>query len=407
MVKLQRKPITSYLGMFMDRNLDVLLIDSDENSRSVIKSYLSEINGVGISAEFSDFERGFSLAAESGKCAVIVDISENLERTVSDIKDLKTKNKEALVIALSNRASADIIIKAMRAGAKEFIAKPVIKSEFQEVFKNIIKDLDSTESTDSCKIISTFSNKGGIGKTSIAVNLAVELAQISKEKVALIDLNLQLGDVATFLDLTPPFAMDYVADNINNLDQDELLKAMTRYKNTSLYVIADPLNIDKSKDITAEQIKCILTALKKTFSYIVIDIGTNIDSKTIAALDSSDLILLIAIVNLPAIRSTQRCMELFDKLGYSQEKIKLVLNRYMENEDIKTSDIEEVVKQKVYWKIPNNYLTMMSAINKGVPVNEINPDANVALNYKEFASKVSDYLITQKLNKNYNRETRI
>ena len=203
--------------------------------------------------------------------------------------------------------------------------------------------------------------------------------------------------------MTPPFAMDYIADNIHNLDEEELLKTLSKYKNTSLYVIADPLNIDKSQDITAEQIKSILNALKKTFSYIVIDIGTNIDTKTITALDNSDLILLIAIVNLPAIRSTQCCMELFEKLGYPADKIKLVLNRYMENEDIKTSDIEEVVKQKVYWKIPNNYLTMMSAINKGVPVSEINPEANIAINYKDFASKISDYLITQKLNKNYNK----
>ncbi len=391
----------------MDNNLNVLLIDRDENSRSVIKAYLTEIEGVGIAAEFSDFEEGFKLAGNSGRCIVVVDVSENLDRISSAIKELKTLNSEAFVVALSNRASADVIIKALRSGAKEFIAKPVIKTEFVEIFKSIIKDINSEETKDTCKIISTFSNKGGIGKTSIAVNLAVELAQMSKEKVALIDLNLQLGDVATFLDMTPPFAMDYIADNINNLDEDELLKAMTRYKNTSLYVIADPLNIDKSKDITAEQIKNILTALKKTFSYIVIDIGTNIDSKTITALDFSDLVLLIAIVNLPAIRSTQRCMELFDKLGYNADKIKLVLNRYMENEDIKTSDIEEVVKQKVYWKIPNNYLIMMSAINKGVPVNEINPDSNVAVNYKEFASKISDYLITQKLNKNYNREVRI
>ena len=391
----------------MDNNLNVLLIDRDENSRSVIKAYLTEIEGVGIAAEFSDFEEGFKLAGNSGRCIVVVDVSENLDRISSAIKELKTLNSEAFVVALSNRASADVIIKALRSGAKEFIAKPVIKTEFVEIFKSIINDINSEENKDTCKIISTFSNKGGIGKTSIAVNLAVELAQMSKEKVALIDLNLQLGDVATFLDMTPPFAMDYIADNINNLDEDELLKAMTRYKNTSLYVIADPLNIDKSKDITAEQIKNILTALKKTFSYIVIDIGTNIDSKTITALDFSDLVLLIAIVNLPAIRSTQRCMELFDKLGYNADKIKLVLNRYMENEDIKTSDIEEVVKQKVYWKIPNNYLIMMSAINKGVPVNEINPDSNVAVNYKEFASKISDYLITQKLNKNYNREVRI
>lgn len=391
----------------MDNSLNVLLIDSDENSRSIIKAYLTEAEGVGIAAEFSDYDEGFNLAGNSGKCIVVVDVSENFDKYVNCIKHLKSQNKEAFVIALSNRASADVIIKVLRSGAKDLVAKPVIKTEFLDIINDLIKDINSTETKDTCKIISTFSNKGGIGKTSIAVNLAVELAQMSKEKVALIDLNLQLGDVATFLDMTPAFAMDYIADNINNLDEEELLKAMTRYKNTSLYVIADPLNIDKSKDITAEQIKNILTALKKTFTYIVIDIGTNIDSKTITALDFSDLILLIAIVNLPAIRSTQRCMELFDKLGYNADKIKLVLNRYMENEDIKTSDIEEVVKQKVYWKIPNNYLIMMSAINKGVPVNEINPDSNVAVNYKEFASKISDYLITQKLNKNYIREVRI
>ena len=391
----------------MDNNLNVLLIDREENSRNVIKAYLNEVEGVGIAAEFSDYESGFNLASTSGKCIVIVDISDNMDRVVTDIKTLKTSNKEAYIVALSGRNSADVIIKVLRAGARDFISKPVIKSEFLEILSNIISDIKSDKSQDSCKIISTFSNKGGIGKTSIAVNLAVELAQLTKEKVALVDLNLQLGDVATFLDMTPPFAMDYIADNINNLSEDELLKTMSRYKNTSLYVIADPLNIDKSQDITAQQIKNILTALKKIFSYIVIDIGTNIDSKTISALDYSDLILLIAIVNLPAIRSTQRCMELFDKLGYNADKIKLVLNRYMENEDIKTADIEEVVKQKVYWKIPNNYLIMMSAINKGVPVNEINPDSNVAVNYKEFASKISDYLITQKLNKNCNREVRI
>ena len=387
----------------MSENLNVIIIDKEENSRNIIKNYLSSFNNIEICAEFFDFELGFDFLRKAGKCIAFIDISENFEKALNLIKKLKDLNKEAHVVALSNKTSTDTIIKVMRAGAKEFVTKPVMESEFKEVINNLTQELNCVEPAQNCKIISTFSNKGGIGKTSIAVNLALELAQMSKEKVALIDLNLQLGDVSTFLDMTPPFAMDYIADNIHNLDEEELLKTLSKYKNTSLYVIADPLNIDKSQDITAEQIKSILNALKKTFSYIVIDIGTNIDTKTITALDNSDLILLIAIVNLPAIRSTQRCMELFEKLGYPADKIKLVLNRYMENEDIKTSDIEEVVKQKVYWKIPNNYLTMMSAINKGVPVSEINPEANIAINYKDFASKISDYLIAQKLNKNYNK----
>lgn len=392
----------------MGQTLNVIIIDKEETSRNIIKSYLSSVEDISVIGEFYDFDLGYDFAKDNGRCLVLIDVSQEQDKSLSLIKKLKESNKDAFIIALSAKTSTETIIKVMRAGAKEFLNKPLIQSEFTETLNELKSEFENTEIPDTCKIISTFSNKGGIGKTSIAVNLAVELAQISKEKVALIDLNLQLGDVATFLDMNPPFAMDYIANNIHNLNEDELIKTMSKYKNTSLYVIADPLNIDNSKDITAEQIKNLLAVLKKTFSYIVIDIGTNIDSKTIAALDSSDLILLIAIVNLPAIRSTQRCMDLFNKLGYSNDKIKLVLNRYMENEDIKTSDIEEVVKQKVYWKIPNNYLTMMSAINKGVPVNEINSESNIALNYKDFASKVSDYLITQKLNKNYGkRELRI
>ena len=387
----------------MGQILNVIIIDKEETSRNIIKSYLSSVEDISVIGEFYDFDLGYDFAKDNGRCLVLIDVSQEQDKALSLIKKLKENNKDAFIIALSAKTSTETIIKVMRAGAKEFLNKPLIQSEFTETLNELKSEFENTETPDTCKIISTFSNKGGIGKTSIAVNLAVELAQISKEKVALIDLNLQLGDVATFLDMNPPFAMDYIANNIHNLNEDELLKTMSKYKNTSLYVIADPLNIDNSKDITAEQIKNLLAVLKKTFSYIVIDIGTNIDSKTIAALDSSDLILLIAIVNLPAIRSTQRCMDLFNRLGYSSDKIKLVLNRYMENEDIKTSDIEEVVKQKVYWKIPNNYLTMMSAINKGVPVNEINSESNIALNYKDFASKVSDYLITQKLNKNYGK----
>lgn len=385
----------------MGENINVVIIDREENSRNIIKSYLLDIEKIETVSEFFDLELGCDFVLGAPRSIVLIDISENPEKSLNVIKNIKEIKKDSVIVALSNKASTDTIIKAMRAGAKEFITKPIMKTEFIEVLNRIKDDIGSFEPVESCKIISTFSNKGGIGKTSIAVNLAVELAQLSKEKVALIDLNLQLGDVATFLDMTPAFAMDYISNNIQNLDESQLLKTLSRYKNTSLYVIADPLNLDKSKEITSEQIKNILETLKKTFSYIVIDIGTNIDSKTITALDMSDLILLIAIVNLPAIRSTQRCMDLFEKLGYSKEKVKLILNRYMENEDIKTTDIEDVVKQKVYWKIPNNYLTMMSAINKGVPVNEINQEANISQNYMEFASRLSDYLITQKLSKSY------
>jgi pilus assembly protein CpaE len=149
------------------------------------------------------------------------------------------------------------------------------------------------------------------------------------------------------------------------------------------------------KEITAEQIAVLFGVLKKTFSYIIVDTSANFDGKTITALDQSDLILLITIVNLPAIRNCQRCLDLFERLGYEKDKTKIVLNRYLENEEIKVEDVEDVLEQKIYWKIPNNYFTIMSAINKGIPVGQINPDSNIAQSYRELAAMLSDNIHKQ------------
>ena len=222
----------------------------------------------------------------------------------------------------------------------------------------------------------------------------MELANLTKEKVALIDLNLQLGDVTTFLDLNPSFDISYVVNNINRVDESFLLSTLEQYKDTSLYVLADPPYLEQAEDITSDQIAKLFDVLKETFSYIVVDTGSSFDGKTITVLDSSDLILLVTIVNLPAIRNCQRCLELFDRLGYTKEKVKIVLNRYMENEEIKTEDVEDVLDKKVYWKIPNNYFTIMSAINKGIPVGMINEDSNISRSYRDLAALLSDNIIS-------------
>ena len=101
--------------------------------------------------------------------------------------------------------------------------------------------------------------------------------------------------------------------------------------------------------------------------------------------------------------NSQRCLELFEKLGFDEDKVQVLINRYMENDEIKAEDVEEVLGKSLYWKIPNNYFTMMSAINKGVPVSDINPDSNVALSYKNLALMVSDSVYRQKLNKKLGR----
>lgn len=110
-------------------------------------------------------------------------------------------------------------------------------------------------------------------------------------------------------------------------------------------------------------------------------------------------------MNLPALRNCQRCLDLFEKLGYDNEKVQILINRYMENDEIKIEDVEKLLNKQVYWKIPNNYFTMMAAINKGVTAAEINASSNVAVSYRELAMNVSDSVYRKKLIQKYSQNS--
>ena len=306
---------------------------------------------------------------------------------------------------LSYDTESDIVIKALRAGAREFLIKPLIEKDFVASVKKM-KDLilGNINDTTKCKVITTFSNKGGIGKTSIAVNLAMEIANITKEKVALVDLNMQMGDITTFLNLDPSFDTSYVINNLDRIDETFLLTTLEQYNKTSLYVLADPPDIEQAEIITSEDITTLINILRNVFSYIVIDTTSSFDAKTITALDNSDLILLISIINLPSIRNCQRCFDLFKKLGYSKDKIKLIINRYMDADDIKIEDVEEVLDHKVFFKIPNNYYTIINSINKGIPICDAAPNSNICKSFKQLGAMLSDnYNYTNKNQKPQNQ----
>ena len=224
----------------------------------------------------------------------------------------------------------------------------------------------------------------------MAVNLAAEIARTTGDKTALVDLNLQLGDVSTFLNLNPTFDVSYVINNLMDKKEDALIKAFEQYKNTNLYVLSDPNYIEQSECITPQKIEKLFSALKKVFPFIVVDLSSNIDENSLKILDISDLILFTTIVNIPAIRNAQRCLNLFKSRRYPQDKVKVVLNRYMENDEIKLEDIETTLGEKVYWKIPNNYFSIMEAINKGVTVSEVSTNSNIANSFRDFAGKIAD-----------------
>lgn len=375
----------------MGIKIDTVIIDPENNSRELILNYLSQIEDINVTQEFNDVLNAMNFITESRPNLIIVDISQKTQMALDIIVKISNSLKNSKIIVLSYDMSPETVIKALRAGAREFLTKPLIESEFVQSVEKL-KDLilGNINDTTKCKVITTFSNKGGIGKTAIATNLAVEIANMTKERVALVDLNMQMGDVTTFLDLNPSFDTAYVINNLERIDEGFLLSTLEKYGNSSLYVLADPPDLEQAEVITSDNITTLINVLRNVFSYIIIDTTASFDGKTITALDNSDLVLLITIINLPSVRNCQRCFDLFKRLGYTKDKIKIIVNRYMENDEIKVEDVEEVLGHPVYFKIPNNYFTIINAINKGLPVCEINPHSNIAKSFRELAALLSD-----------------
>lgn len=371
----------------------VIVFDKNSNSREIIKSYLESFDFIGEVKLFDDYIDGYEEVKKCGpESIVIMDISCEGE----DIKEMADRIKlctSKLVITSTNCSTNDII-RALRMGAKEFLPKPVLKEDLARIVL-ALTSIPSEDVTPQSKIITVYSNKGGIGKTTIAINLALELAKVAKDKVALLDLNLQLGDVSTFLNLNPVYDVNYVLNKLATSENTSFTKAFEKYKDTSLYILSDPNYIEQAESVKPQQITALFNALRKEFSYIIVDMSSNIDENSLKILDCSDWILFTTIVNIPAIRNAQRCLNLFRSRRYPKDKVKIVVNRYMDNDEIKIEDIENTLAEKVYWKIPNNYFTIMEAINKGITISEANPASNISNSFRDFASKVSDDIIEQ------------
>ena len=383
------------------QKISTIILSEELSTSEVLKLFVSEFDMLELQPQTNDYSKIYENITNHNQSLLIVDLSTNKPPKLDLILKISQECKNCKVLALSDNPSVDLIIEIMRSGAKDFVPIPIIKNEFCTVLNKIISENNEVKSKNKCKIISIFSNKGGIGKTSLASNLALELAKITKENVALIDLNFQIGDITTFLDLKPSFNISYMLENIDKINETFLLSTLERYKRTSLYALADPPYFKQADNIQPKQITKLFSILRETFSYIIVDAEPSFDGKNIAALDCSDLILLVTVANLPALRNTQRCLELFGKLGYDKEKTKIIVNRYMENDEIKEDDIEKVLSKEVYWKIPNNYFAVMSAINKGIPVSDINDTTNVAQSYKGLAQHISDNLYKQNLTERF------
>ncbi len=369
--------------------LPMVIIDADETSRSNVTKLIEEVNFIELIGDFENMLTGYDVIMQARPPLVFFDLTENVDLALDTIEKISSVHKNIVIFAASENVDADLVIQAMRAGAREFLTKPVVKEDLHRALKKARNMLKQEQESAEGKIYSVFSNKGGIGKTSIATNLALQLTELTGERVCLIDLNLQMGDIATFLDINPSFDIAYVITHLSRLDESFLHSSLEKYKDKDLFILADPPDIEQAEEISADDISSLLNFLKTMFGYIIIDTSSGFDIKTLTCLDVSDYIFLVLMVNLPSIRNCQKCLSLFKRLEYDEDKIKLIVNRYMEDDEITVEDVEEALNHSIFWKIPNNYFALMSSINKGIPISELDPGSDISRNFIRLAEKLS------------------
>lgn len=370
----------------MNKKINIFIADKDEMSVAIIQNYLRDLPfeyNLITGSKVSDIKDKIDDEALN---IFFIDASDE-KQTQIDIENIENTYKNCKFILSSYNLSSDFVVKVLRKSKKDFIEKPLIKSKLIEIITEIKEKLTSEQDfSGQGKVISVFSNKGGLGKTTIATNLAYELARINKQhKVVLVDMNMFLGDVTTFLDVTP---IHDFRDIVSKIDTGyNILDLMTQYKTSNLYIIADSPYRDFSNTISDKDVIKLFNELRKIFKYIVVDTSSAITNKTKDIFNIADMILLISEANLPTLNNCKKCLNFFDRMNI-KDKVELILNRYQYSDDCEVSDIEEVLQRKVIVKIPNDWQTITEAINLGTTVRENSFDTEIHDAYVELSDTV-------------------
>lgn len=295
------------------------------------------------------------------------------------------------IFLTSPHLEPDLLIRALRAGAKEFFPQPIKKEEVMSALLRFGQRKDTGELGERKKkrgkIINVIGSKGGVGTTTVAVNLSTTLVE-SKDSpsVALIDMNLLFGEIPIFLKIESAFNWGEVARNISRLDSTYLMSILSKHS-TGVYVLPSPTGLDGVNVATAEIIQGILGLMRSLFDFIVIDGGQSLDDVSLKILEMSDIVLLVAVLSLPCLTNVRRLLWTFRKLGYpKKETIRIIISRYHKNSLISLKDAEQTIDQKISWLIPNDFSTTMNAINQGKVLSSVARGADITKNFRELAS---------------------
>ncbi len=360
-----------------DRSIRTALISSDRDFREMVKDVFLSHEGwttpaLEITAPLDSFgDEQIRALRQFNPELIVLDISEAPDLGIKFAQFWSETSPSVRFIAAGPLLQPEHLLVAMRAGVADYLPKPA----GQEALHGSLDRLQHTFGMGGKggpkqpgKLYAFYSAKGGAGTTTVATNFAVVLHQLTHKKILLVDLDLELGEIALLLGVQPRFNFVDMVQNFHRMDA-ELLASYIERHSSGVHLLSAPYQPEKAEVVTGEEIRRILQFLRKHYDYVVVDTSKSFSPATLAAIEQADLAFVVTNVDLASLRNLQRGMPLLKRMmGRESEHMKLVVNRYHSGLDISIADVEQTLGMPVYRTLSNDYDGVSNSITTGKPI---------------------------------------
>lgn len=352
------------------QRIKVLVADDMVELRSNVRRMLGNQENIIVIGEAGDGEETLKMAKDLTPHVILMDINMPKQDGMKVTESLAKDHPEIQVVMMSVQSEQEYFRRAMKAGAKDFLTKPFSGSDLidtiQNVFNKWVKDRpDFLKSQQKAQIITFFSTKGGVGKTTLAANLAVSLAGRGK-RTLLIDCSLQFGDIAIMLNEKVNRNIFYIVERDEEISYLSIEKNLTSHP-SGLKLLLAPSEPAYAEAVKPHHIKQIIDQVSPMYQYIIIDTAPHIGEVELGIFDRTDTLLLVATLEISSLKNTKLCLKTLADINFDTSKIKLLLNKETANVGIDRQGIEEGLKIPMFASVPMDSETSQLSLNQGEP----------------------------------------
>ncbi len=396
----------------MATKIRVLIVDDIAETREHLAKLLSFENDIEVVGSAASGEEAVPLATKLQPDVLLLDINMPGLDGIATAEQLSSTLPRSAIVMMSVQGEPDYLRRSMLAGAREFLVKPFSADELSAAIRQVhqrevqkqghmaanpvaqngraANGSATAERRHRGRVVTFFSPKGGVGRTTMAVNVAVAAAADMGQKVVIVDASFQFGDVGVLLNMSPKNKT--IADLVRELNggDNDAVESMIVDHSSGVRVLLAPTSPEQAELVTPEHVTTIISALRSTHDLVVIDAWPWLNDTTITFLDNSDVIAVLLTLEITNIKNLRQFLGLVETLGYHEGKVKLVLNRADSAYGIRVNDVETSIGRKIDYTIVSDGQTVVYALNRGVPFVLGSKQARVSQDVARLARAVSE-----------------